>query len=118
MTLIKTTLFIFTLGLASCCSSTKTSNEVSLTNESAMTLEQMEEAGYTKGTIVSSEAEGDCPYVIALEDDSSRMFDPINLENTYKKNGTKIWFKYTGLRMMNRCEKANPVTITEIQKRM
>lgn len=117
MTLIKTTLFIISLGLASNCSSTKTSNEVSLTNDSAMTSEQMEEAGYTKGTIVSSEKEGDCPYVIALEDDSSRMFDPVNLETAYKKDGTKIWFKYTGLRMMNRCEKANPVNINEIQKR-
>ena len=45
------------------------------------------------------------------------MLDPINLEESMKKDGLKVWVTYQGLRMMNRCEKANPVSIVEIEMR-
>jgi len=73
--------------------------------------------GYTMGTIVASTAEGDCPFVISSEiDGNAVMYDPINLEETYKQDGMKVWYKFNGLRMMNRCEKANPVNLSEIQE--
>ena len=44
--------------------------------------------------------------------------DPINITEEFKKDGEKIWIKFGGLKMMNRCEKANPISIIEIQKRV
>ena len=40
--------------------------------------------------------------------------DPINLEDKYQLAGLEVWFKYSGLRRMNRCQKANPIAIQEI----
>ena len=76
----------------------------------------MMESGFSMATVVASKTEGDCPFTIKMEDGT--LFDPINLEDGFKKHDTKIWVKYSGLRMMNRCVKANPVRIDEIQKRV
>ncbi len=85
-------------------------------NETTADSNKMMADGFTMGTIVASNIEGDCPYVISSEIDGNKvMYDPINLDDMYKKNGMKVWYKYNGLRMMNRCEKANPVNISEIQ---
>jgi hypothetical protein len=70
-----------------------------------------------KGIIIHSTAEDDCEYVIALEDDRSVMFDPVNLLGNFKKNGTRVWFTFRSLKMPNRCKKANPISITEIRER-
>ncbi|MDX1461580.1 MAG: hypothetical protein R3359_00880 [Marinirhabdus sp.] len=103
------------LMCTACCTSGKTTKEAS-SNESMDTTKMME-AGYTMGTVVASTAENDCPYVLkSTIDGNDIMFDPINLEETYKKDGMTVWYKYTGLRMMNRCEKANPIRLEEIQK--
>lgn len=81
----------------------------------------MKEAGFLEGVIVASSEEGDCPFTIrVLNNDSyseSYLLDPINMTDEYKSNGQKIWFTFAGLRMQNRCDKANPVNIIEIQKR-
>ena len=79
----------------------------------------MIEAGFIKGTIVTSKVEGDCPITIQVEGKEDAYFlDPINLEENYKKDGEKVWFKFEGLRRKNRCNKANPISIIEIQKRV
>ncbi len=79
----------------------------------------MIEEGFIKGTIISSKIEGDCPITIQVEGkEGSYFLDPINLEDNYKNDGEKVWFKFAGLRRMNRCEKANPISIIEIQKRV
>ena len=36
------------------------------------------------------------------------------VHEAYKKNGLAVFFKYRPLRMMNRCQRANPVEIQEI----
>lgn len=77
----------------------------------------MMEEGFLKGTIVYSEVENDCPYTIRVDAEEPYFLDPVNLDGKYEVDGEKIWFKYTGLRRMNRCEKANPINITEMQKR-
>lgn len=74
------------------------------------------ENGFKKATVIYSEIEGDCPYTISVEGETT-LFDPINLEENYKKSQANIWVKYHPLRMANRCDKANPVEITEISKR-
>lgn len=111
-------LLLFSMLLFSCNS---TSQSVSSTSENTnkMDTEKMIADGFTKGLIVTSKVEGDCPITIQVEGkDGPYYLDPINLEDTYKKEGEKVWFKFGGLRMMNRCLKANPISIIEIQKRM
>lgn len=86
-------------------------------NETMANSKKMMADGFTLGTVVASTVEGDCPYVISSEIDGNKvLYDPINLDDTYKKDGMKVWYKYNGLRMMNRCEKANPVSLSEIQE--
>ncbi len=74
------------------------------------------ENGFKKATIVFSEVEGDCAYTLSVDGEST-LFDPINLGEEFKKSQTTIWVKYRPLRMPNRCDKANPVEITEISSR-
>jgi len=98
------------LFLASCGSSKKT-RQIEKENK------QMTEEGFKKGIVVSSNIEGDCPYTIKILGEESLLFDPVNLDENYKKEGMLIWIKYTGMRMANRCTKANPITVNQIQKR-
>jgi hypothetical protein len=102
--------------ITSCCSASKTKTDNTMTENTAE-YKTMVEDGFTLGTIVASKVEGDCPFVIASEIDGNEvMYDPINLDDSYKKGGMKVWYKYNPLRMMNRCEKANPVSIADIQE--
>ena len=116
---INTILILLGLALFTSCNSAK--SNVNGESEPMATSEEnlkMVEAGFMKGTVIHSTKEGDCPYVIDVDDANyDYMLDPINLDENYKADGAKIWFKFAGLRMPNRCEKANPVNITEIQTR-
>ncbi|MEX0996350.1 MAG: hypothetical protein WDZ45_04835 [Flavobacteriaceae bacterium] len=102
-------LFIFS------CQSKK---EATLTTTETMNQSElkMSEDGFKKATVVYSEVEDDCPYTISVDGEST-LFDPINLEEEYKKSQNNIWVKYRSLRMPNRCEKATPVEITDISMR-
>jgi type III secretory pathway component EscV len=120
MTLLKSLVFLFALSIISCCSTTKTVKEAengATTNTVSMDTKKMMASGYEKATTVASSLTGDCPFTLQIEGDNSYLLDPINLEEDYKKDGMKLWVKYTPLRMMNRCDKANPVNIVEIQRR-
>jgi len=121
MIYLKTTIVLAAFVVFSCCSAKKTASDngtTDTTKNSEMTTKMMAN-GYKMGTIVASKTEGDCPYVIEMKDDAGKPYylDPINLEESYKKDGAKIWFTFAGLRMMNRCEKANPVNIIQMEKR-
>ena len=119
MTLFKSFTAIFTLILISCCSGQKTGVESSpneTINDITMNTQKMMEAGFKQASIVASDEPGDCPYTLKLSDGVT-LLDPINLDESYKMQDAKIWVKYAGLKMMNRCKKANPVRIEEIQKR-
>ena len=121
MTLLKSLVVLFTMVLISCCSGKKTAaeNSAAETNtDITMHTQKMTADGFTKGLIVTSNIKGDCPISIQVEGREGFYFlDPINIEDPYKKDGEKIWFKFAALRMMNRCVKANPISIIEIQKR-
>ena len=71
---------------------------------------------FTAGVIQESTKKGDCLFTILVtsKGKESLHFDPINLDEAYKKNGLAVFFKYRPLRMMNRCQRANPVEIQEI----
>lgn len=70
--------------------------------------------GFTKGTIVYSDKEGDCEYTIKLED--GRFFESMDLKEEYMVDGMKVWFSYAPQRRMNTCQKANPVGINDMKK--
>ncbi|OAD90646.1 hypothetical protein A7A78_05235 [Aequorivita soesokkakensis] len=74
--------------------------------------------GYMLGTVVYSDKEGDCPYTIQMPGDKMEFYylDPINLDESFKKDGQKVWIKFSGLRRMNRCDKATPAEIIDIKK--
>ena len=119
MAIIKSTLLLFTVLLMACCSSTKSAPENDTTNTPDMEIKNMLDEGYKMGVIVASRKEGDCPITIQIQDEETYFLDPINIAEMYDvKDGDKVWVKYTGLRMMNRCDKANPVSLTEIKQRM
>ncbi len=118
MKFINISILLFSMLLFS-CNSTTTSVSKDSENTNQMDSKKMIADGFTKGLIVTSKVEGDCPITIQIEGEERTYFlDPINIEDPYKKDGEKIWFKYAGLRMMNRCLKANPISIIEIQKRV
>lgn len=123
MTILKTSLGLLFL-FAMACDTTKTATSENqpadttmTTTDTSPTTKKMLAEGFIMGTIVASKEPGDCPYTIRVENDASYLLDPINLDEAYKKEGQKIWVKYAGLKMMNRCEKANPVNITDISRR-
>ena len=111
---------IIFLSLLFSCNSTHKSitNNTEEEEEAQMESNKMTEAGFTSGTIVYSEKEGDCPTTIQVEGGEEALFyDPINIAEVFKNDGNKVWFKFTRLRMMNRCDKAGPIRIEEILER-
>ena len=117
MNYLKTIFALSTLVLLSSCNQKATTDALAETKKTEM-YTKMTSNGFKMGTIVTSEEEGDCAITIKLEDtDYQYLLDPINLEEGYETNGEKVWVKFAGLRMANRCLKANPVSIIEIQKR-
>lgn len=97
--------------LASCSSTQKAMEEKDTAKEAEMIAQ-----GFSKGTIEHSTKEGDCAYTISVVlDGNSLYYDPVNLEEDFQKDKAVVWFKFRGLRMMNRCDKATPVSLSEIQ---
>jgi hypothetical protein len=123
MTFLKTSIALVSILLISCCSTTKTTSNTSedklTTTEMDKKINTMIDAGFSMAEVIESKTEGDCPFTLRIIDkDAPYLLDPINMTDQFKKNGKKVWVKYAGLRMMNRCEKANPVNIIEIEKRV
>lgn len=109
---MKLFLALFTSLVLLGCASKKTMEK----QPSAEEIENIQ-AGFLKGTIQAEPMGGACPYVIEVDADTPYFLDPVNLNEYYQKDGKKIWFKFQGLRMMNRCEKANPISLLEIKER-
>ncbi len=111
MSVLPKTLSLTIILLAFSCNSKKTIVDKVPENQQ----KEMTEAGFKKANVLYSAKEGDCPYTLKI-DGESYLFDPINLEETYKKPNLEVWVKYRSLRIPNRCDKASPVEITEIKK--
>lgn len=104
---------ILLLSIVSCKSTTEVDKDT--TTEKA-SEEVFDATGYTSGTIVYSKEERDCAYTIQIKDGVT--YDPINMDEEYtsfKKDGMKVYFKFRGLRMANRCSNANPIHLQEIR---
>jgi hypothetical protein len=112
--------FLITIGLTMigliACNATQKGVSQSMSTED--NTEKMIAEGYAAGVIELSNKEGDCPVTIRLEGGEETMYyDPLEIDDSYKVTGMKVWFKFSGLRMMNRCPKANPIRIENIKKR-
>jgi hypothetical protein len=102
--------FLVFFCIISCSTIDKT-----ISAEKRIIKNQRIDKGFTLGEIFLSNIEGDCPVTIKIDDKNGIYYlDPINLEEKYHIDGLNVWFKYGGLRRMNRCQKANPITINEI----
>ena len=105
---------LFSILLFSCNSTNKSVTTTSI-NEVKIATEKMITDGFTPGQISISTEEGDCPITIKVEGENGAYYlDPIDLKEDFQIEGEQVWFKYGGLRRMNRCEKANPISIIEI----
>ena len=122
--ILKITFAIFSAAILS-CGTTGNQSQNSGGNSAAEiqaekdTAKQMLAEGFLPGRVVYSEEEGDCPYTIQLKDDNNEFYylDPVNLGENFQEDQQNVWLKFNGLKRMNRCVKANPVYISEIQKR-
>lgn len=114
---MKSMIIIASLTILMGCGASKNKQQADSAVDNSKEIKEMTEQGFLMGTIKTYAAEGNCPYVIEVAAETPYFFDPINLEESFKQNDTKVWFRFAGLRMMNRCEKANPVSILEMQKR-
>lgn len=122
MLLIKSSLTLLSVLLIACSSTNKAASEeknTPNTKEIEMKNSEMLAAGFSMAVVVESKEEGDCPFTLKMKNkDNEYYLDPINMTDAFKKNGEKVWVKYSGLRRMNRCSKANPISINEIEKRV
>ncbi|MBE16619.1 MAG: hypothetical protein ABNH00_05135 [Dokdonia sp.] len=108
------------LSLNNSCKNTEATSSAQPIENSEMTANKdgssattsAEDENMIEGTIVLSEVEGDCACTIKTKD--GRTFDPVNLDQSLQKDGMKIKFSFTGLRMPNRCTTANPIRIETV----
>ena len=99
------------------CNTTNKAVDTKNNTEQQMDSKKMIADGYLAGQISISKEEGDCPVTIKVEGKNGAYYlDPIDLKEDFQTDGEKVWFKFDGLRRMNRCEKASPVSISEIIK--
>tara|TARA_R110002020_G_scaffold388031_4_gene598767 strand:+ start:1444 stop:1800 length:357 start_codon:yes stop_codon:yes gene_type:complete len=101
------------LALNSSCNSSKKSTDK---GERASNLESdFDNTGFTEGRLLVGRNTGDCSYMIeVLNKDVPYFLDPFELEDKFKEDSLKVWFKYSIMRMPNRCDNANPVSISEM----
>ncbi|WP_210196289.1 hypothetical protein [Aquimarina sp. U1-2] len=78
---------------------------------------EMKEKGFSKGTITAGKTK-ECPYILTIEG-SKDTLDPMNLDKFSNKGQqfSKVWVKFSSLRMPNRCKEARPVSITAVHER-
>jgi hypothetical protein len=99
------------------CNTTNKATEATNNTEQQMDSKKMIADGYLAGQISISTEEGDCPVTIKVEGENGAYYlDPIDLKGDFQIEGEQVWFKYGPLRRMNRCIKANPISIIEIVK--
>lgn len=121
MNLILKIAAVFFISMGSSCDSAKSS--VAEGDSEAIRTKEMEtklkNEGYLAAT-VKYQADSKCTYVL-IDETTDVKYDPINLDEakfmSFKKDLEKVYFKYRALRMMNRCEDAQPVELEDIKKR-
>lgn len=122
--LSKILLSFCTLAMTACISTQNQAQNVETNTPAELEAqkiagEEMMAAGYFPGRIIYSDEADDCQYTIQLKDGERDFYyvDPINLDAKFNTDGQTVWLKFTKMEIENRCEKAIPVEIIEIQNR-
>ena len=121
-TIIKFSL-VSLMAVSLSCNSAKTAvNDESAVNDTVTeTSKQMESQlineGYSVGTMKYIK-NSKCSYII-VDEKTKVNFDPINIDNekfsSFKSENMKVFYKYRPLRMMNRCNEAQPIELEEMK---
>lgn len=106
---------IICFGVFTACKSgvNKNTSQVEAKSQSSTRDQKLLQAGYTYGVITDKTGLDGCTFVIY--GDSSRAFEPYNLEEEYKKDGLKIYFKYRLSRAPSICQHGQPIILSEIK---
>jgi len=107
MKIIKFTLILVLALISSQCISTKKS----IPNQQKLI---MTEKGYTKAVIVDKTGLDGCSFLIQASD--SVIYEPINMEEKFKKDGLQVYLKFKRSRMATTCMNGQPIIISEIIK--
>ena len=107
MKIIKFTLILVLVLTFSQCISTKKS----IPNQQNLI---MTKKGFTKAVIVDKTGLDGCSFLIQASD--SIMYEPINMEDKYKKDGLRVYIKYKRSRKATTCMNGQPIIISEIIK--
>lgn len=107
--------------MSSSCDSAKTaSTDREPENKTVNAMESKLQAEGYLSAVIKYQAGSKCTYVLVNEK-SQLKYDPINIDEekfmSFKKDSEKVYFKYRALRMMNRCDDAQPIEIEDIKKR-
>ncbi len=115
------------LGLASMfilsqsCDSSKTASATEATQiEETKNMEQdLMSQGYSKG-MLTAQRDSECTFVL-VDEKTGVKFDPINLDQGTFGDFTNaekqiVYYKFSALRMKNRCLEAQPISIDDIKK--
>lgn len=104
----------------SAATNTETDSEKTMVdNSKEMESKDLSSEGYSLGTVTYTK-DSKCSYII-VDEKSGAKFDPINIDDkkyaSLKSNSTKVYYKYRPLRMMNRCDEAQPIELEDMQSR-
>ena len=119
MKMIKLTSILFLALISFQCASSKKSKsneqEVSIKSEEAAAEQgaTMRSKGFTKGVIVDKTGLDGCTFLIEISD--SKILEPIQLDEKFRKNGLAVYFKYKRSRKATTCMNGQPIIISEIQ---
>ena len=73
--------------------------------------------GFQSGELVRTNLKtNECHFLIRINNEKE-LLDPINLSDFKHQELSKVWIKYTNLRMSNRCENSRPIQIIKLKKR-
>ncbi len=73
----------------------------------------LKQLGYTIGRVIDKTKTSGCKFVIQVNDSS--VFEPVNLESRFKKDGLQIAFKYKKSRAMTTCMMGQTVVVSEVK---
>lgn len=83
-------------------------------NNSAQQDSIMSKKGFKKASIVDKTGLDGCSFLIQTSD--SIMFEPIKMEEKYKKDGLEVYIKFKRSRKATTCMNGQPIILTEIIK--
>jgi hypothetical protein len=73
---------------------------------------KMASKGFTKGVIVDKRGLSGCSFLIQASE--SIIFEPIKLEEKFKKDGLEVYIKFKKSRKATTCMNGQPIIISEI----